>query len=82
LKHLSKQLSMPLIPLSTAYLCLDCSVVGNCPDRCPACASVVLMGLASVLDRKQEKKSRTRTRTAEFPAWQAQLKPVQLRSVA
>jgi hypothetical protein len=40
------------------------------------------MGLASVLDRKQEKKSRTRTRTAEFPAWQAQLKPVQLRSVA
>jgi hypothetical protein len=74
--------SMQLIPLSTAYLCQDCSVVGNSPHQCPACASSVLMGLASVLDRKQEKKSRNRSRTTEFPAWQAQLQPVQLRHVA
>jgi hypothetical protein len=40
------------------------------------------MGLASILDRKQEKKSRTRNRTTEFPAWQAQPQPVQLRRVA
>jgi CxxC motif-containing protein (DUF1111 family) len=77
-----KILSMQLIPLSNAYLCQDCSVVGNCPHQCPACASSVLMGLASVLDRKQEKRSRTRTRTTEFPAWQAQLQPLQLRRVA
>jgi hypothetical protein len=40
------------------------------------------MGLASILDRKQEKKSRTRNRTTEFSAWQAHLQPVQLRRVA
>jgi len=73
--------SMQLIPLSVAYLCQDCSVVGNCPHRCPACASAVLMGLASILDRKQEKRSRSRTST-EFPAWRARLQPVQLRSAA
>jgi len=77
-----KILSMQLIPLSRAYLCQDCSVVGNSPHQCPACASGVLMGLASVLDRKQEKKSRNRSRTTEFPAWQAQLQPLQLRRVA
>jgi len=76
--HLSTQ----LIPLSSAYLCQDCSVVGNSPHQCPACASSVLMGLASVLDRKQEKRSRTRNRTTEFPTWLAQLQPVQLRNVA
>ena len=76
------RISMQLIPLSTAFLCQDCSVVGNSPYQCPACASGVLMGLASILDRKQEKKSRTRNRTTEFPAWQAQPQPVQLRRVA
>ena len=43
-----KHLSMQHIPLSFAYLCQDCSCVGNCPDHCPACASAVLMGLASM----------------------------------
>jgi len=76
-----KHFSMQHIPLSTAYLCQDCSVVGNCPHQCPACASSVLMGLASVLDRKQEKRSRVRNRT-EFPAWRAQLQPVRLQSAA
>jgi hypothetical protein len=77
-----KHFSMQHIPLSNAYLCQDCGVVGNCPEQCPACASAVLMGLASVLDRTQEKKSRARNRTTEFPAWQARLQPMQLRNVA
>ena len=81
MKHLTKQLSMPVIPLSVAYLCQDCSIVCNCPDQCPSCASSVLMGLSSVLERKQEKKSRAH-RTTEFPTWQAHLQQVPLRSVA
>lgn len=39
------------IPLESAYLCLDCSCVGESAIRCPACASEALMGLATVLDR-------------------------------
>ena len=74
--------SLQLIPLSSAYLCQDCSVVGNSPHQCPACASGVLMGLANVLDRKQEKKSKTRNRTTEFPNWHAKLEQVQFRRVA
>ena len=44
--------SMQYIPLSSAYLCQDCSCVGNCAEQCPACASTVLMTLAGVLDRE------------------------------
>jgi hypothetical protein len=77
-----KLLSMQLIPLSSAFLCQDCSVVGNSPHQCPACASGVLMGLANVLDRKQEKRSRNRTRATEFPTWRSQLQPVQFQRVA
>jgi hypothetical protein len=84
MKHLSRQLSRPLIPLTMAYLCQDCSVVGNCPQQCPACSSGVLMTLANVLDRKQEKRSRTETRATEFQAWRTplHLERTQLRSVA
>jgi len=46
--------SMQYIPLSFAYLCQDCSCVGNCSEQCPACASTVLLPLAGVLDRKVE----------------------------
>jgi hypothetical protein len=46
--------SMQHIPLSSAYLCQDCSCVGNCARQCPACASTVLMALAGVLDREEE----------------------------
>jgi len=46
--------NMQHIPLSSAYLCQDCNSVGNCAMQCPACASVVLMGLAGVLDRELE----------------------------
>jgi hypothetical protein len=42
------------IPLTAAYLCQDCDSVGNSSMQCPACASEVLMGLAGVLDRKEE----------------------------
>jgi hypothetical protein len=42
------------IPLTAAYLCQDCSCVGNSSMRCPACASGVLLGLAGVLDREVE----------------------------
>jgi hypothetical protein len=43
------------IPLARAYLCQDCDSVGNNAMHCPSCASEVLMGLASVLDRKGKK---------------------------
>jgi hypothetical protein len=46
--------SMLHIPLSSAYLCQDCSSVGNCSKHCPACASAVLMALSVVLDRGVE----------------------------
>jgi len=81
-----KLLSMSQIPLSAAYLCLDCNCVSNCSFQCPACASSVLMGLEPVLNRKQEKQSRARTGAADFPAWRSPLHlekaQTQLRSVA
>jgi uncharacterized protein (TIGR02284 family) len=49
-------ISMQHIPLASAYLCPDCNSIGNCADRCPACASPSLLGLASVLDRSVESK--------------------------
>ena len=41
------------IPLGGAYLCQDCDAVGNNAAHCPACASEVLMCLASVLNRQK-----------------------------
>jgi len=46
--------SMHHIPLASAYLCPNCSCVGNCSERCPACASTALLGLANILDREHE----------------------------
>jgi len=46
--------TMQHIPLLSAYLCQDCNSVGNCSRQCPACASGVLMCLASVLDRENQ----------------------------
>ncbi len=46
--------SMQYIPLASAYLCPNCGCVGNCSERCPACASTALLGLASILDREYE----------------------------
>jgi hypothetical protein len=42
---------MQHIPLESAYLCIDCSSIGNNYSSCPACASKVLMSLADILDR-------------------------------
>jgi hypothetical protein len=47
---------MEHIPLKSAYLCQDCNCIGNCSTQCPACASVVLLGLANVLNREAEVK--------------------------
>ena len=38
-------------PLSSAYLCQDCSSIGNNANQCPACASEVLMNLSAILNR-------------------------------
>jgi hypothetical protein len=47
-------LKMQHIPINSAYLCADCNSIGNNSQRCPACASTVLMNLAGVLDREVE----------------------------
>lgn len=39
------------IPLSRAYLCQDCSEIGNSANWCPACTSTSILPLARVLDR-------------------------------
>ena len=54
--------SMQHIPLASAYLCPNCGCVGNCSERCPACASTALLGLASILDREPEEATQP-----EFP---------------
>jgi hypothetical protein len=43
---------MQHIPLKFAYLCQDCNSVGNSAEKCPACASEVLMCLSGVLNRQ------------------------------
>jgi hypothetical protein len=55
---LMKSMSMQHIPLAAAYLCPNCSCIGNCSEQCPACASSALLGLASVLDRNDNDDSR------------------------
>jgi hypothetical protein len=49
-----KYVTMQHIPLASAYLCPNCNSIGNCSERCPACASPALLGLANVLDRACE----------------------------
>ncbi len=43
------------IPLASAYLCPNCSSIGNSSKQCPACASPSLLCLAIVLNRVPEK---------------------------
>ena len=47
-----KFISLQHIPLASAYLCPNCSSIGNSSKQCPACASPFLLSLASVLDRE------------------------------
>ncbi len=56
-----KLTAMQHIPLACAYLCPDCNCIGNCAEQCPLCASSVLLGLASVLDREPEDESMQNT---------------------
>jgi hypothetical protein len=42
------------IPLASAYLCPNCSCIGNYSKQCPACASPYLLSLANALDRVPE----------------------------
>jgi hypothetical protein len=54
-KKSGERMPMPLlqhIPLTSAYLCQDCSSIGNCARQCPACASEVLLSLSGVLNRE------------------------------
>jgi hypothetical protein len=49
-----KIISLQHIPLASAYLCPNCSSIGNSSKQCPACASPFLLSLAGVLDRSPE----------------------------
>ena len=49
-----KFVTMQHIPLASAYLCPNCNCIGNCAERCPACASPALLALANILDRPVE----------------------------
>jgi hypothetical protein len=46
-----KFISLQHIPLASAYLCPNCSSIGNSSKQCPACASPFLLSVAGVLDR-------------------------------
>ncbi len=58
--------SMQHMPLSSAYLCQDCSSVGNCSKQCPACASSVLMALATVLDREEREEENSKVLAFDY----------------
>jgi len=59
--------SMEHIPLTRAYLCQDCNCVGNCAEKCPACASEALIGLAGVLNREPKKDEKRKKLTGLRP---------------
>jgi hypothetical protein len=40
------------IPLSSAYLCVDCNCISDDSVKCPACTSGAVMPLAMWLNRK------------------------------
>jgi RNA polymerase subunit RPABC4/transcription elongation factor Spt4 len=61
-------------PLDSAYLCQDCNSVGDCSTTCPACASRILLGLATVLDRKDV--ASAETNMVVFPGKSAILRKV------
>jgi hypothetical protein len=54
-------------PLEYAYLCQDCNSISNNAGSCPACASTVLMNLATVLDREEAPAQADRGFTYTFP---------------
>jgi hypothetical protein len=56
------------IPLSRAYLCQDCDSVGTNAMQCPSCASEALLGLAKVIDRREEVKESNLLQFSELAA--------------
>jgi ferredoxin len=62
--------TMQHIPLTSAYLCQDCNSVGNCATHCPACASVVLLGLSGILNREEDMKAE-QLECLQMPAYAA-----------
>ena len=44
------------IPLSSAYLCVNCNSVGPSAIECPDCKSKSLLSLSAVLDRKPKRR--------------------------
>jgi hypothetical protein len=51
--EVASYLKLQHFPLTSAYLCQDCNAIGNSANKCPACASEVLMSLAVVLNRDE-----------------------------
>jgi hypothetical protein len=55
-----------IIPLEASYLCPDCDVIGDCPERCPSCANPHgLMNLAGVLNRETEVRTRAKAKVPQ-----------------
>jgi primosomal protein N' len=67
--EVAQYLMLQHFPLTNAYLCQDCNSIGNSAKRCPACASEVLMSLATVLNRVEDEM--TETRFPSMPAMAA-----------
>lgn len=43
-----------LIPLSSAFLCPDCQIIGGNSRACACCGSYALISLATVLDGRKD----------------------------
>jgi hypothetical protein len=63
-----KIVTLQHIPLASAYLCPDCSCIGNSSKQCPACASPSLLSLARALDRVPEEDPQIRYERMPFLA--------------
>lgn len=53
MKTVAEYAKIAAIPLSESRLCLDCDVVHNNFEACPACGSTVSWPLAPILNRKE-----------------------------
>lgn len=42
-----------MIPLESAYICLDCDVISDNSTRCPACTGTTQFPLASWINRAE-----------------------------
>jgi hypothetical protein len=74
--EVASYLKLQHFPLTSAYLCPDCNAIGNSANKCPACASEVLMSLSVVLNRAHE------VPETQFPALPALAIPSSLKGPA